>query len=319
MKYLLSVVIPCYNEQDNVEAIYSEIKKQLAELEKLDCGLEYIFVDDGSEDKTAACILSLSKQDKQVKPVILSRNFGKESAMYAGLEEAKGDFVCVIDADLQDPPSLIPGMLADILSGEYDCVATRRVDRKGEPVIRSFFARQFYKIINKISDVKIVDGARDFRIMTREMTEAVLSVAERNRFSKGIFAWVGFRTKWVSFENTNRRKGETKWSFFKLVMYALDGITASSTRPLTLSAIIGLVFCIISLILIVLIIIRTLVFGDPVAGWPSQVCIMFFIAGIQLFCVGILGIYLSRTYIESKNRPIYIKRKNILSEKEKND
>lgn len=308
LKKSLSLIVPCYNEEHNVRDIYEEILKQEDELNKMDIDMEIIFVDDGSTDNTANEIEGLEELDDRVNAVVLSKNFGKESAMYAGLVESKGDYVGVIDADLQDPPSLLPQMLASVMSGKCDCVATRRVDRKGEPPIRSFFARKFYKIMNKFSDVDIVDGARDFRVMTREMTDAIISVSEKNRFSKGIFSWIGFKTEWLEFENIERAKGETKWSFFKLAVYAIDGITAFSTKPLAISSIIGFLFFLLSIILIILIILRTLIFGDPVTGWPSLACVIFFVSGIQLFCIGILGLYLSKNYIESKNRPIYIKR-----------
>lgn len=309
MKYLLSVVVPCYNEQDNINDIYNELKKQSAVIENMDFDMEIIFVDDGSSDNTATIIQQIAEVDHSVNPIVFSRNFGKESALYAGLVESKGDFVSLIDADLQDPPSLIPEMLNAIMSGDYDCAATCRVTRKGEPPIRSLFAKLFYKVMNSISDVKLKDGARDFRIMTREMVDSVIEISERNRFSKGIFAWVGYKTKWFEYENIERNHGESKWSFFKLMIYAFDAITAFSTKPLVVSAIIGLVFFLLSFTLIVIIIVRTLVFGDPVNGWPSTICIIFFVSGVQLFCVGVLGIYLSKIYIETKNRPLYIKRK----------
>ncbi len=310
MKKLLSVIVPCYNEQENVPEIYNELKKLTEPLDKLECDIEIIFVDDGSTDRTVEKVQELSELDEMVRSVIFTRNFGKEAAIYAGLVEAKGDFVALIDADLQDPPSLIPEMFETVLSGEYDCAATRRVTRKGEPPIRSLFAKLFYKLINSVSDTHIVDGARDFRIMSREMVDSVIEMSERNRFSKGIFSWVGYRTKWFEYENIERVHGKTKWSFFKLMVYALDGITAFSTKPLVISALIGLLFFALSFVMIVVIIIRTLVFGDPVSGWPSMICIIFFVSGVQLFCVGILGIYLSKIYVETKNRPIYLKRKN---------
>lgn len=271
---------------------------------------EIIFVDDGSSDGTAEKILELQNADPAVNLVELSRNFGKEAAMYAGLLETKGDLIAVMDVDLQDPPSMLPEMVSSVMSGEWDCVATRRVSRQGEPPIRSFFARSFYKIMNRLCDVKLVDGARDFRVMSREMTDAILEVSERNRFSKGIFAWVGFKTKWLEYENIERTAGKTKWSFFKLFVYAVDGLIAFSTKPLAIASFVGLLFCLISLLLIILIIIRKLAFGDPVDGWPSLACIIFFVSGIQLFCMGITGLYLSKTYAESKKRPIFIKRKS---------
>ena len=264
---------------------------------------EFIFVNDGSKDKTLSVLKDLSKKDSRVKFISFSRNFGKEAAMYAGLKNSKGDYVAIMDADLQDPPALLPEMYDAIVKEGYDSVATRRVTRKGEPVIRSFFARMFYKIINKISKADIVDGARDFRLMTRQMVDAIVSMEEYNRFSKGIFGWIGFDTKWLEYENVERAAGETKWSFFKLLRYSIEGIVAFSTFPLSLTFIFGILFCLVAIIFII---VRTLIFGDATSGWPSLVCIMFFISGIQLCCMGILGQYLSKTYLETKKRPIYI-------------
>lgn len=298
----ISVVVPCYNEQESILLFYEEIDKVSKEM---DNDFEFIFVNDGSSDNTLKNIKQLSEKDDRVKYVSFSRNFGKEAAIHAGFSKADGDYVVMMDADLQDPPCLLPEMLTYMEQG-YDSVATRRVTRKGEPPIRSFFARMFYKIINKISNVDIVDGARDYRLMTAQMKEAILAMPEYNRFSKGIFGWVGFRTKWLEYENVERVAGETKWNFWKLFLYSLEGIIAFSTAPLVLSSIFGMLFCILSFALIVLIIVRTLLFGDPVAGWPSMVCIMFLIGGIQLFCHGITGQYLSKTYLETKNRPKYI-------------
>lgn len=310
LEYTLSLVVPCYNEEENILPFYKAVSAQNNLLSEMNVTTEIIFVDDGSSDGTAEKIFELQNADPAVKAVELSRNFGKEAAMYAGLLEARGDLIAVMDVDLQDPPSLLPEMVSSVMSGEWDCVATRRVSRQGEPPIRSFFARSFYKIMNRLCDVKLVDGARDFRVMNREMTDAILEVSERNRFSKGIFAWVGFKTKWLEYENIERTAGKTKWSFFKLFVYAVDGLIAFSTKPLAIASFIGLLFCLISLLLIILIIIRKLVFGDPVNGWPSLACIIFFVSGIQLFCMGITGLYLSKTYAESKKRPIFIKRKS---------
>ena len=266
---------------------------------------EYIFVNDGSADSTLEIIEALAQNDSRVKYISFSRNFGKESAIYAGFSKATGDYVVMMDADLQDPPKLLPEMLKYIQQG-YDSVATRRVTRKGEPPIRSFFARMFYKIINKISDVDIVDGARDYRLMTAQMKDAIVSMQEYNRFSKGIFGWVGFKTKWLEYENIERVAGETKWNFWKLFLYSLEGIIAFSTAPLVLASMFGIIFCFLAFIMILFVIVRTLVFGDPVAGWPSMVCIIFLIGGIQLLCIGIIGQYLSKTYLETKKRPKYI-------------
>lgn len=298
----ISIVIPCYNEQEAIPYFYREINKISKKLKE---DFEFIFVNDGSKDNTLITIKRLSNKDKRIKYIDLSRNFGKEAAMLAGLEYSKGDLVAIMDADLQDPPELLPKMIYYIKKG-YDSVGTRRVTRKGEPPIRSFFARLFYKIINKMSKIEMVDGARDYRLMTRQMVNSIISLKEYNRYSKGLFSFVGFKTKWIEFENVNRVAGETKWNFFKLFLYAIEGIVGYSTLPLTLAAVFGVLFCFISMILIIFIIIRTLVWGDPVAGWPSLVCIMFMIGGIQLFCTGIIGIYLSKTYLETKKRPIYI-------------
>ena len=298
----ISIVIPCYNEQEAIPYFYREINKISKKLKE---DFEFIFVNDGSKDNTLITIKRLSNKDKRIKYIDLSRNFGKEAAMLAGLEYSKGDLVAIMDADLQDPPELLPKMIYYIKKG-YDSVGTRRVTRKGEPPIRSFFARLFYKIINKMSKIEMVDGARDYRLMTRQMVNSIISLKEYNRYSKGLFSFVGFKTKWIEFENVNRVAGETKWNFLKLFLYAIEGIVGYSTLPLTLAAVFGVLFCFISMILIIFIIIRTLVWGDPVAGWPSLVCIMFMIGGIQLFCTGIIGIYLSKTYLETKKRPIYI-------------
>lgn len=298
----ISVVVPCYNEQESISLFYKEMDKVARQMNN---DFEFIFVNDGSKDDTLNILKKLSEGDERVKYISFSRNFGKEAAIYAGFSKADGDYVVMMDADLQDPPSLLPEMLTYINEG-YDSVATRRVTRKGEPPIRSFFARMFYKIINKISNVDIVDGARDYRLMTAQMKDAILSMPEYNRFSKGIFGWVGFRTKWLEYENVERVAGETKWNFWKLFLYSLEGILAFSTAPLVLSSVFGILFCVLSFAIIVFIIVRTLVFGDPVAGWPSLVCIMFLIGGVQLFCHGITGQYLSKTYLETKNRPKYI-------------
>jgi len=272
--------------------------------------VELLFVDDGSTDRTVEVLKNIVKINPSAKYISFSRNFGKEAALLAGLENCSGDYITLMDADLQDPPELLLEMFAGIKSGEFDCIAARRVSRKGEPRIRSFFARKFYKLIKRLTRLEIVDGARDFRMMTREMKDAILSLTEKNRFSKGLLTWIGFKTKWLDFQNVKREKGETKWSFMKLMVYALDGIVAFSTSPLMLTSIIGLLLCLLSFVLICFIIIRKAVFGDPVAGWASTSCIIFFASGIQCFCMGILGVYLSKTYVEVKNRPVYILRKN---------
>lgn len=299
----LTIIVPCYNEEDALPIFYKRVKECLKEI---DVEEEILLINDGSKDKTLEVMRELSEEDEKVKYISFSRNFGKEAAMYAGLEASTGDYVVFMDADLQDPPELLKEMVETLQEGKYDSVATRRVTRKGEPVIRSFFARMFYRIINKISNADIVDGARDYRMMTRMMADAILSMKEYNRFSKGIFGWVGFETKWIAYENVQRVAGETKWSFWKLFAYSLEGITAFSTAPLVLSSILGVIFCAIAFLLIVVIIVRTLIFGDPTSGWPSLVCIIFLVSGIQLFCIGIIGQYLSKAYLETKQRPIYI-------------
>ena len=300
----ISVVVPCYNEEKAIPIFYKEMNKVMDKMKKLD--FELIFVDDGSSDSTLEVCKNLAKEDKRVKFLSFSRNFGKEAGIYAGLNKSTGDYVTLMDVDLQDPPELLPKMYNLIKEEGYDSVGTRRVTRKGEPPIRSFFARCFYKLINKMSKTEMVDGARDYRLMTRQMVNSILEMKEYNRYSKGLFSFVGYKTKWIEYENRERVAGETKWSFWKLVIYALDGIIAFSTTPLWIAAIIGLLFCLVSFIAILIIVIKTLVFGDPVGGWPSMVCIIFFVSGIQLFCVGIIGAYLSKTYLETKHRPIYI-------------
>ena len=299
----LSVVVPCFNEQEAVPIFYNEVKKVLVTLK---AEYEIIFVDDGSSDKTLEEVKELSEKDKGVHYVSFSRNFGKEAAMYAGLKKAAGDYVVIMDVDLQDPPSLIPEMLSAVCSGEFDSAATRRTNRKGEPPVRSMFARLFYKLMRYFSDIDIVDGARDFRMMSRTMVDAVLSVSERGRFSKGIFAWVGFRTKYFEYKNVEQSAGKTKWNFRKLFLYSLDGIVAFSTKPLVLASITGILFLFLSFLFIIFIIVRKVLFGDPTAGWPSLVCIILFVSGIQLFCTGILGQYLAKVYLETKQRPLYI-------------
>ncbi len=317
MSELISVIVPCFNEQEALPFFYREICKVALELKEKHCvDFELLFVNDGSRDQTLSLLRELSTKDSRVKYISFSRNFGKESAIYAGLENASGNYISMIDADLQDPPSLLLEMYELIKNGTYDCIGTRRVTRKGEPPIRSFFARCFYRLINKISNVDIVDGARDFRLMSRQMTDAILSLREYNRFSKGIFGWVGFRTKWLEYENVERVAGSTKWSFWKLFLYSLDGITAFSTTPLSIASAFGMLFLFIAFILILIIIWKTLVFGEPVAGYPSTMCVLFFIGGLQLFSIGILGQYLSKAYLEVKKRPIYIVQETNIPSKE---
>lgn len=307
MNELISIIIPCYNEEAVLPLFYKEITRQSDIMrDKFNTDFEYLFVNDGSTDNTLTLIKDLALKDKRVKYISFSRNFGKEAAMYAGLKNASGDYTAIMDVDLQDPPSMLGEMYEILASDEFDCAATRRVSRKGEPPVRSFFARIFYRLINKISKADIVDGARDFRLMTRQMVNAILEMDEYNRFSKGIFGWVGFNTKWLEFENTERAAGETKWSFWKLFLYSLDGITAFSTAPLGIASVAGFLFCIVAFIMILAIVLKTMIFGDPVAGYPSLVCIIFFVSGVQMFCIGILGQYLSKTYLETKKRPVYI-------------
>ena len=309
MSKLCSYIVPCFNEEEVIPLYYEEMQKVRKQEEgKID--FEIIFIDDGSKDKTLEVIKKLSEQDECIHYVSFSRNFGKEAAMYAGFEHANGEYVVTMDVDLQDPPHLIPEMIRSIEEEGYDSVATRRVTRKGEPPIRSFFARRFYGLINKISDADIVDGARDFRMMKRDMVNAILSMPEYNRFTKGIFGWVGFKTKWIEFENVERAAGETKWSFWKLFRYALEGIIAFSTVPLTIVSLIGVIVCIIAFLFLLFVVIRATIFGDPVAGWPSLICVISFLSGIQLLGIGVVGMYLSKTYLETKKRPIYIKKES---------
>ena len=313
-KKLISLIVPCYNEEEALPIFYRETVKVL---EGMDADYELLIVDDGSKDKTYEVALELAEKDDHVKYISFSRNFGKEAAMYAGFCNAKGDYVAVMDADMQDPPSLLPQMYAILEEGKYDSVATRRVDRKGESKVRSFFAKLFYKIINMISDADVVDGARDFRLMRREMVDAIVSISEYNRFSKGIFGWIGFRTYWLPFENVERVAGTTKWSFWGLVKYAISGIINFSEFPLDVASGFGILMTIIAFVMLVFIIVRKLLFGDPVAGWASTMCVIIFIGGIQLLCLGIMGQYIGKTYMETKNRPQYIvARSNITKKKE---
>ena len=302
----ISVVVPCYNEEQALPYFIQEIQKVAAEMAQKQVELEVLLVNDGSRDGTLGLLRNYAAQYPNVRYLSFSRNFGKEAAMYAGLEHARGDYVAMMDADMQDPPSLLPQMYDLLQTGEYDSVATRRVSRKGEPPIRSFFARMFYKLINRISDADIVDGARDYRLMSRPMVDAILSMKEVNRFSKGIFGWVGFRTYWLPYENVERVAGETKWSFWKLFRYSLEGIIAFSTAPLAIASVVGLLVCLAAVAALAVVLVKTLAFGDPVAGWPSMICIILFLGGVQLLTVGIIGQYLAKTYLETKKRPIYI-------------
>ena len=302
----ISVVVSCYNEEKALPLFYEEMERVRKKDFEGIVEFEYIFVNDGSKDNTLKIIKELNQKDPKVRYISFSRNFGKEAAMYAGLEAAEGDYVTLMDADLQDPPALLKQMYDAIKNEGYDSVGTRRVTRKGEPPIRSFFARMFYKIINKMSNIEMVDGARDYRLMKRQVVDSIISLKEYNRYSKGLFSFVGFDTKWIEYENVERVAGETKWSFWKLFKYAIEGITAFSTTPLIFSSIVGLIFCLVAFIAIIFIIVKTLVYGDPTAGWPSMACIIVFVSGIQLFTIGIIGQYLSKTYLKKTN--IYYKR-----------
>ena len=313
----VSIVVPMYNEQESLEILYQELNRVTDTIK--DYEFEYLFVNDGSKDNTLQEIQRLATADDRVRYVSFSRNFGKEAALYAGLSNADGDYIATMDADLQDPPSLLPRMLAMIESQDCDNVATRRVNRKGEPPIRSFFARCFYKLMRRLSNIDIADGARDYRLMSRAMVDSMLSVSEYNRFSKGIFAWVGYETRWLEFENVERSAGETKWSFWKLVRYSIDGIINFSNTPLQISSYLGMILTIVSFIAIIVEVIRALVFGDPVAGWPSLVCIITFIGGIELFCMGIMGQYIAKTYMEVKHRPHYIVKESNCKNTKKNN
>jgi glycosyltransferase involved in cell wall biosynthesis len=301
---LISVIIPCYNEEESLPIT-------LDALRDAECGLpgvrmEYIVVDDGSEDGTLAVARARSDTDPRVRYISFSRNFGKEAAMFAGLEEASGDFVCILDADMQDSPALLPALYEAVTKEGFDCAAVRRATREGEPRLRSFFARRFYGMMGKMCSIEVVEGARDYRLMTRQMTDAVLSLREVNRYSKGIFSWVGFKTKWLEVPNNKRVGGKTKWSFFDLLLYAIDGLVSFSTKPLALASVTGLILCAVSLLAILFVIIRQLIWGGSAYGWPSLVCIILLLSGIQLFCLGILGQYLAKTFSEVKSRPQYI-------------
>ena len=300
----MSIVVPCFNEEEALPVYYREICKVMGKMP--DVEMELLFVDDGSSDGTLDFLKRLNETDARCRYLSFSRNFGKEAALYAGLRSAQGDYVVTMDVDLQDPPGLLPEMYRIIQEEDYDSVATRRSTRTGEPRIRSFLSESFYKLINKISKTEIVNGARDYRLMKRKMVDAVLGMSEYNRFSKGIFEWVGFRTKWLEFQNVGRCAGETKWSVRKLFFYSLEGITGFSVAPLSLASIVGVAFCALAFFMILVIIVRTVIWGDPVSGWPSLACIIFFVSGVQLFCTGIVGQYLSKTYLETKHRPIFI-------------
>ncbi len=299
----ISLIIPCYNEEESLPFFYKEVTTVLL---NMNYDYEFLFVNDGSKDKTLDVLKKYADKDVHVKYFSFSRNFGKEAAMYAGFCNATGNYVAVMDADLQDPPALLPEMVQILETGEYASVATRRESREGEPKIRSWFAKKFYRIINKISDADIVDGARDFRLMRKEMVEAIVNMSEYNRFSKGIFGWIGFKTYWLAYENVERVAGETKWSFWKLFKYAIDGIINFSQAPISIASWFGIFMTLCSFIALLIVIVRQLIFGDPVAGWASTICVIIFIGGIQLFCLGIIGQYIAKTYMETKHRPHFI-------------
>ena len=304
MKKTVSLIVPCYNEEAALPYFYDAVCEVADSLKEYEFNL--LFINDGSKDRTLSILRELAQKDNRVQYLSFSRNFGKEAAMYAGFCNAHGDYVAVMDADMQDPPSLLPEMLRILETEEYDSVATRRVTREGEPPIRSFFARMFYRIINRISEADIVDGARDFRLMKKEMVDAIVSMCEYNRFSKGIFGWIGFKTKWLPYKNVERVAGETKWSFWKLFKYSIDGIVNFSQAPLSIASMTGLLFTVVAFIMVLFVFVRRLIFGDPVAGWASTICIVLFIGGVQLLCMGIMGQYLAKTYLEVKRRPHYI-------------
>ena len=304
MRKLISVVVPCYNESEALPKFMEELEKIVAGMDYVD--FQVVLVNDGSRDNTLEVMKKLAADSSIVKYVSFSRNFGKEAAMYAGFAHADGDYVAVMDADLQDPPEFLEQMYEAVTKEGYDCAAARRVTRKGEPPVRSFFARMFYKLMAKMSKTEVVDGARDFRLMNRKVVDALLKCQEYNRFSKGMFGWVGFKTKWIEYENVERVAGQTKWNFWSLFKYSIEGIVAFSTTPLVFASFIGLLFCMIAFIAVVFIVVRKFAFGDPVAGWASMTCIITFIGGLQLFFMGVFGQYLAKTYLEVKNRPIYI-------------
>lgn len=300
---MLSVIVPCFNEEEAIPLFFAEMEKIK---KKVSHNFEYIFINDGSKDRTLEVLRILAREHAFVRYLSFSRNFGKEAALYAGLQASTGELVAVMDVDLQDPPELLPQMIELIETTDIDCVGTRRADRKGEPLIRSFFAKKFYQLINHISETEMVDGARDYRLMTRQMVDAILELTEHNRFSKGLFSWVGFKTEYLSFENRERTVGETSWSFWNLFNYSIDGIVNFSDAPLNIASFVGAFSCFVAVIAMIFIIVRALLFGDPTAGWPSMVTIVLFIGGIQLLCLGIIGKYIGKIFMETKKRPVYI-------------
>ena len=318
MKSVISLIIPCFNEEESIGPLYEELCSVSASMkEKYSVDFEFLMINDGSRDQTLHLIREMAKKDERIHYLSFSRNFGKESCVYAGLENCVGDYIAILDADLQHPPSMLGEMYEGIAKEGYDCVSARRVSRKGEPLIRSFFARCFYWILNRISKTKMVDSATDFSMMTRQVADAILTMPEYNRFYKGIFSWVGFETKWIPYHNVERAHGSTKWSFWRLFIYSLEGVISFSTAPLVLASVLGIVLFLISLVIICFVVARTILYGDPVAGFPTLISAIVFIGGIQLFCIGILGQYLAKTYTEVKKRPIYLVKESKLGEKKR--
>lgn len=320
MSALISVLIPCFNEEAALPYFFHEIRQVTGHSPSLDSlRWEFIFVDDGSSDGTLNILRKASQEDSDVHYLSFSRNFGKEAAMYAGFQHAKGDYVVVMDADLQHPPAMLAEMYQAVSQEGYDIAAARRISRKGEPPVRSFFARMFYRIINKISKAQFVDGASDFRMLSRPAVNALLQMGEYNRFSKGIFGWIGFRTKWIPYENVERVAGETTWSFWKLLLYSLEGFIGFSTVPLSIASVMGLLFCVIALVWMLCIIVKTIIWGDPVSGFPTLACLLLLIGGSIQLSLGIIGQYLARTYLETKRRPIYIVAESSEAQRENKD
>jgi len=318
MAAVISLIIPCFNEEESLGLLYAELCNTSSSMEKqYGVGFEFLLVDDGSRDRTLPILRELAEKDSRVHYISFSRNFGKESAIYAGLNGCTGDYIAILDADLQHPPAMLHEMYEGIVNEHYDCVAARRTTRSGEPPIRSFFARNFYRIVNRMTNTKMVDGATDFAMMTRQVADAILNMPEYNRFSKGIFSWVGFETKWLPFPNVERAAGSTKWSFGKLFLYSVDGIVSFSTVPLAAASVLGILLCMISFIMICVVVLKTLLYGDPVAGFPTLICAICFIGGIQLLCMGIVGQYVAKMYMEVKRRPIYLEKESRLGNKAK--
>ena len=313
---VISLIIPCFNEEDSLGPLYKELCVISSDMEtRFGVDFEFLLINDGSSDRTLQILKEIAEKDSRLHYISFSRNFGKEASIYAGLQNCIGDYIAVLDADLQHPPLMLVQMYEGIVNEGFDCVAARRISRKGEPLIRSFFARSFYQLINHMSKTKLLDGATDFAMMTRQVAEAILTMPEYNRFSKGIYSWVGFQTKWLPYQNVERVAGTTKWSFWKLFLYSIDGIISFSTAPLAIASISGILLCLIAFIIICFVIVRTLLYGDPVAGFPTLICAILFTGGMQLFCMGILGQYLAKTYLEVKKRPVYLIKEKKLGER----